>query len=56
MPECMNDERFEVDHIVAVSLGGDMWDEDNLQVLCYTDHKKKTKKDMEKLRAVKKKK
>ena len=55
IPEYMSEERFEVDHIVAVSLGGDMWDEDNLQVLCYTDHKEKTKKDMEKLRAVKKK-
>jgi len=39
---------FEVDHIIAVKNGGDMWDEKNLQVLCYTCHKEKTKKDMKK--------
>jgi len=43
--------RFEVDHILAVSLGGEMWDKKNLQVLCYTDHKIKTKSDMSKLKA-----
>ena len=45
------EDRFEVDHILAVSLGGDMWDKKNLQILCSTDHKKKTAEDMKKLRA-----
>jgi len=45
------DTRFEVDHIVAVSLGGEMWDTKNLQVLCYRDHKTKTAEDMKKLKA-----
>jgi len=44
-------ERFEVDHILAISLGGDEWNEKNLQVLCYADHKIKTKSDMSKLKA-----
>jgi len=44
-------DRFEVDHIKAVSLGGDMWDKNNLQILCSTDHKKKTAEDMKKLKA-----
>lgn len=38
---------FEVDHIVAIVNGGDQWDEKNLQVLCSTCHKEKTKKDMQ---------
>ena len=37
---------FEVDHILAVVNGGDMWDENNLQVLCYSCHKEKTKEDI----------
>ena len=45
------EDRFEVDHIIAVSLGGDMWDENNLQVLCYKHHKIKTGLDMKKLKA-----
>ena len=40
---------FEVDHITPVALGGDMFDEENLQVLCYTCHKEKTKKDMKEI-------
>ena len=43
-----NYDTFEVDHIIAVVNGGDFWDEKNLQVLCYTCHKKKTKKDIKK--------
>lgn len=39
---------LEVDHIVAVCNGGDFWDQTNLQVLCYTCHKKKTKEDIKK--------
>jgi len=45
------DDRFEVDHIEAICLGGDQWNEENLQVLCYADHKVKTKEDMSKLKA-----
>lgn len=37
---------FEVDHKVAVCNSGDFWDENNLQVLCYTCHKEKTKIDL----------
>lgn len=37
---------FDVDHIVAITNGGDMWDKQNLQVLCIDCHKKKTKEDM----------
>lgn len=32
---------FELDHIKALKDGGDMWDESNLQILCYKCHKKK---------------
>lgn len=48
------DDRFEVDHIKAICLGGDQWNEKNLQVLCYADHKVKTKEDMAKLKAYRK--
>lgn len=37
---------FEVDHKIAVVNGGDFWDENNLQVLCYKCHKEKTKEDL----------
>lgn len=37
--------RLEVDHIVAISLGGLSLDLANLQILCYTCHKDKTKAD-----------
>ena len=40
----------EVDHILAVALGGEMWDEKNLQVLCRKCHKIKTKEDMKKIK------
>jgi len=46
--------RFEVDHKKAVCLGGEMWDEKNLQILCYADHKIKTKEDMKQFRKSKK--
>ena len=48
------DTRFEVDHILAISLGGETWDKSNLQILCYKDHKIKTKEDMRKLKAKRK--
>lgn len=38
--------KIEVDHKKAVALGGDMWDESNLQALCSDCHKVKTKIDM----------
>jgi len=46
---------FEIDHKKAVALGGDMFDEKNLQVLCYTCHKEKTKEDMKKIVLLRKK-
>ena len=41
---------FEVDHIVAVALGGDMWDKKNLQILCTACHRAKTAKDVGKIK------
>jgi len=46
--------QIEVDHKIAVSLGGEMWDENNLRPLCNQCHKKKTKQDMHKLKYVRK--
>lgn len=46
--------QIEVDHINAVSLGGDMWDENNLRPLCNSCHKVKTKEDMHKLKFARK--
>lgn len=37
---------YEVDHIIALINGGDMWDEKNLRVLCTECHKKKTQQDL----------
>lgn len=37
---------LQVDHIVAIENGGDMWDEKNLQTLCGSCHKDKTKQDL----------
>lgn len=37
---------FHVDHIKAIINDGDVWDKNNLQVLCEDCHKKKTKQDM----------
>lgn len=45
---------FEVDHILAVCNGGDMWDPENCQVLCKNCHHEKTKKDLRILRKNKK--
>ena len=46
--------QLEVDHIVAIALGGEMWDKKNLRVLCSDCHKVKTKDDMKKLRVKRK--
>jgi len=45
---------LEVDHKKPVALGGDMWDIDNLQTLCYGCHKVKTKEDMNEIKKAKK--
>jgi len=45
---------LEVDHIKAVALGGSMWDKKNLQVLCNSCHKVKTREDMKKIKHFKK--
>jgi len=45
---------IEVDHIKAVALGGEMWDEDNLQALCNLRHKEKTKNDRKLIKQYKK--
>ena len=37
--------RLEVDHILAVHLGGDFWDAANLQALCVGCHIHKTAKE-----------
>ncbi len=37
---------LDVDHIIAIANGGDVFDKKNLQVLCNGCHKKKTKEDM----------
>ena len=42
---CRNKDRLEVDHIMPIALKGDMWSENNLQVLCSLCHIKKTAKD-----------
>ena len=37
---------LEMDHIIALILGGHPWDERNLQALCYDCHKIKSKSDI----------
>lgn len=43
------DHEMEIDHILPVSLGGDYFDRENLQLLCYECHGKKTRRDMAEL-------
>jgi|SRR6185312_7827735 len=45
----VDDKDFDCDHIVAISLGGEMFNEDNLRTLCSECHKIKTKEDFGKL-------
>lgn len=40
---------FIADHIKAISLGGDEWDINNIQILCKSCNRAKTKKDMGKI-------
>jgi len=44
--------RAEIDHILAISLGGDSMDIENLQTLCHNCHAKKTGYDRRKLHAL----
>ena len=46
---------FEVDHILALCNGGDMWDKNNWQVLCDECHKKKTRQDLKERKRIKNK-
>ena len=46
---------MDVDHIIAVALGGPMWDKDNMETLCEKCHRKKTKEDMAMLKVRRKK-
>lgn len=42
---------LEMDHIIAIVLGGHPWHYDNLQMICHTCHAKKTKIDVQILAA-----
>ncbi len=42
------------DHIIPIALGGDEWDLDNIQTLCETCNKIKTKKDIKEISALRK--
>jgi len=47
-PGCVMSQGLEIDHIIPLELGG--LDEDaNLQALCYTHHKSKTKADIKRI-------
>lgn len=41
-----NDTKLDVDHIIAITLGGECFDVENVRTLCKECHKKKTAKDM----------
>lgn len=43
--KCGSEKEVQVDHIIAIMNGGEMWDEENLQTLCKECHNKKTKQD-----------
>lgn len=44
--ELKREKDAQVDHIIAIALGGHPWDYRNLQILCYPCHKIKTKIDL----------
>ena len=44
--KCGSKDKLEVDHKLAIMNGGEMWNEDNLQVLCHRCHLRKTKSDL----------
>ena len=39
-----------IDHIIPINSGGDPWDENHMQPLCYVHHNKKTARDGNKKR------
>jgi len=47
--DCVDTKKAEIDHILAVGLGGAHLDIDNLQTLCHDCHMKKTKIDRKKM-------
>ena len=47
--------QFDVDHVLALCNGGDMWDTSNWQVLCNECHKNKTRKDLGERKRIKNK-
>lgn len=47
--KCRSEEDLEVDHILPIALDGAYLDLNNLQTLCYTCHKIKTKKDIKEI-------
>ena len=49
--ECGLEKSTDVDHVIALSLGGDMWDPGNHQALCLQCHKQKTAEDRRMLAA-----
>lgn len=44
--KCGSKDKLEIDHKLAIMNGGEMWEEDNLQVLCHRCHLRKTKSDL----------
>ena len=44
-----DDTKFDVDHIIAICLGGMCFDSENVRTLCRKCHHKKTKEDIRKL-------
>ena len=48
---CGSTKILEVDHIIPIALGGSKEDIENMQVLCKNCHKKKTAKDLMKIRS-----
>ena len=46
IPEVPNESLLIADHIIPIELGGGMWDKSNIQTLCVSCNKIKTKIDM----------
>ena len=44
--QCESKDKLEVDHKLAIMNSGEMWDENNLQVLCHKCHLRKTRADL----------
>ena len=50
---CGSESQLEVDHIKAIVNDGDMWNKNNLRVICHRCHIRKTKLDLYKRKYVK---